>query len=151
MLLWLLLSGHFNILFISFGIVSVLFVLLMARRMELIDHESHPITMAAQLLWFWLVLAKKIFTANIDVTLRILGVKPINPQLIKIPLEQSSDLTKAIYANAITLTPGSASLHIEDGYLYVHTISEEGAQALLEGEIAKLIPLDKNNQAGENQ
>ncbi len=151
MALWLLLSGHYDPLLISMGVLSVLFSLFMARRMEAIDKESHPIHLSAKLIKFWIVLAGKIFSANIDVTLRILGIRPVEPQLIKLKLNQCSDLTKVIYANAITLTPGSASLHIEDGYLYVHTISKEGAQELLNGDMAKIIPTDGGKALGANK
>jgi multicomponent Na+:H+ antiporter subunit E len=145
MALWLLLSGHYNALFISFGVVSVLFTLYLSKRMDAIDYHSHPIHLSAKLCKFWLVLAGKIFTSNIDVALQILGFRPIQPQLIRLKLMQGSDLTNVIYANAITLTPGSASLHIEDGYLYVHTISKQGAADLLQGDMANIVPVDENH------
>lgn len=138
--LWLLMSGHYNFLLISMGVVSVAFTMYMSRRMNIIDSEGHPIHLSGKLFKFWFVLAGKVFASNIDVALRILGIKPVEPQLIKLKLDQDSDLSKVIYANAITLTPGSASLHIEDGYLFVHTISREGAEELLNGDMAKLIP-----------
>ena len=137
-------------LLISFGVFSVLFSLYIARRMDVVDHESHPIHLTAKLLKFWLILGKKIFQANIDVTLRILGFKPVEPQLIRLKMNQSSDLSKAMYANSITLTPGSASIHIEDGELFVHTISRQGAQDLLEGDIADIIPQD-GSQSGSKK
>jgi len=112
----------------------------MSHRMKIIDAEGHPVHLSGKLFKFWFVLAAKIFASNIDVAMRILGFKPINPQLIKLKLDQDSDLSKVVYANSITLTPGSASLHIEDGYLFVHTISKEGAEELLNGDMAKLIP-----------
>jgi multicomponent Na+:H+ antiporter subunit E len=54
-----------------------------------------------------------------------------------------------MYANAITLTPGSASLHIEDGYLFVHTISKEGAEELIAGDMIKIIPHNKYSNPDE--
>lgn len=138
--LWLLLSGHYDFLLISMGVASVAFTMYMSHRMKIIDSEGHPVHISGKLFKFWFILAGKIFASNIDVAMRILGIKPINPQLIKLKLDQDSDLSKVIYANAITLTPGSASLHIEDGYLFVHTISKEGADELLNGDMAKLIP-----------
>lgn len=149
MALWLLLSTHFEPLMIGFGVGSVLFTLIMAKRMNLVDHESIPIHMVASLIKFWLILGLKILVSNVDVTLRILGIRPINPQLIKIPLPKSDDLSNAMYANAITLTPGSASLHIEDGYLYVHTISKEGAEELIAGDMIQIIPHNKYSNPEE--
>jgi multicomponent Na+:H+ antiporter subunit E len=149
MALWLLLSTHFEPLMISFGVGSVIFTLVMAKRMNLVDRDSIPIHMVANLIKFWLQLGLKILVSNVDVTLRILGLKPINPQLIKIPLPKSDDLSIAMYANAITLTPGSASLHIEDGYLYVHTISKEGAEELISGDMLQIIPHNKYSNPDE--
>jgi multicomponent Na+:H+ antiporter subunit E len=149
MALWLLLSTHFEPLMISFGVGSVIFTLVMAKRMNLADRDSIPIHMVANLIKFWLQLGLKILVSNVDVTLRILGLKPINPQLIKIPLPKSDDLSIAMYANAITLTPGSASLHIEDGYLYVHTISKEGAEELISGDMLQIIPHNKYSNPDE--
>lgn len=145
--LWVLLSGHLEPLLLGFGVLSVLFSLYIARRMDVVDHESHPIHLTFKLLKFWLILGKKIFQANIDVTLRILGIRPVEPQLIKLKIEQSSDLSKAMYANSITLTPGSASIHIEEGELYVHTISRQGAQELFDGEMAEIIPQDDGSSS----
>lgn len=150
--LWVLLSGHLEPLLLGFGVLSVIFSLYIARRMDVVDHESHPIHLTFKLLKFWLVLGKKIFQANIDVTLRILGFKAVEPQLIKLKMDQTTDLGKAMYANSITLTPGSASIHMEEGELYVHTISRQGAQDLFDGDIADIIPHDKtSSDTGTNQ
>ena len=40
---WLLLSGHFEPLLVGLGVVSCAVVVLATWRMELIDHEGHPI------------------------------------------------------------------------------------------------------------
>lgn len=149
--LWLLLSGHYNALLISLGVVSVILTLIISRRMELIDAQSHPIHLTFKLIGFWLRLFVKIVQSNIDVSLRILGLRKVEPQLIKVKLDQPSDLSKVIYANAITLTPGSASLHIEGDELYVHTISAQGAQDLLEGDMAKIIPIHEETERTEKK
>ncbi len=43
-IVWLLLSGHFEPLILSFGAASVVFVVFLAHRMDVIDHEGHPST-----------------------------------------------------------------------------------------------------------
>ena len=144
--LWLLLSNHFNPLMISFGVVSVFLTLWVAKRLDVIDEESHPIHLTTRLFKYWFILAWKILQANLDVALRILGFKPVSPQLIRIPFNQADDLSKVIYANSITLTPGSASIHIENGDLIVHTISEEGARELFDGELARIVPQVEETQ-----
>ncbi|NMH60536.1 Na+/H+ antiporter subunit E [Alteromonas ponticola] len=150
MILWLLLSGHYNPLMISFGVVSVCFTLWLSYRMRIIDDESHPIHLSGSLIKYWIVLSYKIFLANVDVVLRIIGVRPVEPQLIRIPFPKQDDLSKVIYANSVTLTPGSASIEIYPDSVLVHTISKEGATALLEGDLADIFPA-KATQSNEAQ
>jgi len=78
--------------------------------------------------------------SNIDVARRILspGV-PISPKLIEVPASQRTDLGKVIYANSITLTPGTISIRIRDGMILVHALSEEAADELLQGEMDRRV------------
>ena len=142
--LWFLLSGHTEPLMLGFGVVSVIFSIYIAHRFELLDKDSHPIHLSGKLFVFWFKLGYKIIVANIDVALTILGIRKPSPQLVKIPNHKGGDLAKVIYANAITLTPGSASVHLENGDLLVHTLNKEGAQELFTGEMAGLIPSEDN-------
>lgn len=61
--------------------------------------------------------------ANLDVAYRVIHpLLPINPGIVKIKTELKSELAQAMLANSITLTPGTLSVDIRDGYLYVHWI-----------------------------
>ncbi|MCC2616266.1 Na+/H+ antiporter subunit E [Aestuariibacter halophilus] len=142
-ILWLVMSGHFTPLLMSLGLLSVVICLFIAHRMDVVDGHSHPVHMSFKLIRFWLWLGWQIILANIDVAARILGFKPIKPQLIAVPLSDEGELHHTIYANSITLTPGSASVHMLDDHLIVHTISAEGADELLQGDMAKRIPTDR--------
>jgi len=140
-LLWLGLSGHFDPLMISIGVVSVCLVVFIALRMEVVDHESHPIHLTGRLFRFWGYLSHEIILSNIDVIKRILTPgKSISPQMITLPLTQQSDLAKVIYANAITLTPGTVSVQLDDDTITVHALSKEAADALKTGEMASRVP-----------
>ena len=145
--LWILLSGHFSPLLLGLGLASVALTVWIASRMKVIDHESYPIQLSSKLPSFFLYILREIVKANIDVIKKILksGGSTISPQLIEIPVPQKSDLARVIYANAITLTPGTVCVELEDDKMIVHALTEEGAQALLSGEMAKMIP----DQAGD--
>ena len=64
----------------------------------------------------------------------------ISPQLIDIPAPQKSDLGRAIYANSITLTPGTVSVVLSKNTLTIHALTKEAAEDLAEGSMAKKIP-----------
>ena len=137
---------------LSFGVASVIFSLWVARQFKLLDTESHPTHLGFKLIRFWLSLGYKIVLANIDVAMVILGLRKASPTLIKIPTPKNDDLAKVIYANSVTLTPGSASVHMENGDLLVHTLTEDGAKELFEGELAEMVPLSNrklNNESTE--
>ena len=82
-ILWLLLSGFFEILLLSLGVGSVIAVVWIAYRMDVIDHEGHPIHLTVRALLYWPWLTVEIIKANIDVAAVIVRRKmSINPSLI---------------------------------------------------------------------
>jgi multicomponent Na+:H+ antiporter subunit E len=61
--------------------------------------------------------------ANIDVAYRVVHPRmPINPGIVKIKTELKSEIAQSMLANSITLTPGTLSVDVKDGYMYVHWI-----------------------------
>ncbi len=137
---WLLLSGFFEPLLLGLGVVSCLVVVLIAHRMDVIDREGHPIHLAWRIVIYWFWLALEIVKSNIDVARRILDPKlPIHPLLIRLPASQKSELGHVIYANSITLTPGTVSVQVEVGEILVHAIAEEPAEALRQGDMDRRV------------
>ena len=56
---------------------------------------------------------KEIFVANVHVAKIILDPKlPISPILVHYRASQKTDLGRAIYANSITLTPGTITTRV---------------------------------------
>jgi multicomponent Na+:H+ antiporter subunit E len=137
---WLLLSGMYEPLMLSFGLVSVVISLWLTKRMLRIDKEQYTFFVTVSLVSFLFKLFYKIILSNIDVTLRVLGFKPVESTFITIDVPYENDIAKVVYANAITLTPGSASIALSDHKLLVHTISEQGAQDLAQGDILNIMP-----------
>lgn len=140
---WVLLSGHFEPLLLVLGAISTLLTIFLSLRMNIIDQDSFPVHHLARLLRYFVFLAKEIVLANLDVIKRILTPgASISPQVIELPAKQSSDLGKVIYANSITLTPGTVSLDLAANKLKVHALSKEAAEDLLTERIADNIPDD---------
>ena len=140
-ILWILLSGHFNPLLIALGVASSLITVVLALRMEVIDHESHPLHLSRQLPRFWVFLSHEVIMANLDVVRRILTPgKSYSPQLRQFPLPQQTELGQVIYANAITLTPGTVTVQLNTDSIRVHALSREAAEDLQSGRMAQAIP-----------
>lgn len=132
---WLALSGHYTVLITSFGVASVIFVVFICHRMNVADHEGHPVHFFG---WgfipycFWLL--KEILVSSVVVSRIIWSPKPeLYPNVGEVPAENLTDLEKVIYANSITLTPGTLTTHVGDDFLQVHTVRSDMLESLAEG------------------
>jgi multicomponent Na+:H+ antiporter subunit E len=141
MAVWLLNSGHYTPLIIGFGVASALLVVYLSWRMGIVDREGLPVHLLPRATVYAPWLFKEIFTANVDVAKRILTpFEPeISPRLFDTGVTQKSDLGRVIYANSITLTPGTVSIGVKGSYITVHAIAEEVADGLQEGEMDRRV------------
>ena len=46
----------------------------------------------------------------------------VEPRLIRVPAEQRTDLGRSVFANSITLTPGTVTVDVEDDGFLVHAL-----------------------------
>lgn len=141
---WLALSGHFEPFLLIAGAVCSALVVAIAHRMDVIDHEGYPIHLSWALPAYWLWLLWQIAKANVDVARRILDPRlPIDPVLARIPCTQRTDLGRVIYANSITLTPGTVSTDVRQGGIEVHALTRDALAALRKGAMdAKITALE---------
>ena len=139
-ILWLLLSGIYNPLTITLGLISSGFVAWIAHRMDLTDHEGFPIHLSWRAITYWPWLLWEIVKANVDVT-RIIIKKdmPISPTLFRITANQKSQVGQVTFANSITLTPGTVSIAVGEGMIDVHALTTEAADDLAAGRMDRRV------------
>ncbi len=138
--IWFLLSGHTSALILGLGAASVSAITWLALRMDLIDYEGHPTHLAFRAPFFWIWLLWEIVKSNLQVIRIILDPKlPISPRMFTVPLTQKSDIGRVIYANSITLTPGTISLEVNDSRIEVHALTAAGEAGLAEGEMDRRV------------
>ncbi|MGD2113129.1 MAG: Na+/H+ antiporter subunit E [Gammaproteobacteria bacterium] len=139
--LWLGLSGHLEALLLLLGAASTAVVVSIARRMDSVDNERHAAHVPLRLLRFWVYLIGRVILGNLHVIRCIVTPgKTISPQLFTVPLPQKSDLGRVIYANSITLTPGTLTLQIGPDCLLVHALTRHTASELQSGRMAGKVP-----------
>jgi multicomponent Na+:H+ antiporter subunit E len=128
---WQLWSGHYTGLILSFGAASILLVVWLSVKLGVIDEEGTPLHITGRLLAYLPWLVKEIVVANLDVARRILDPGlPIQPQWVVTHGNQRSALGLTLYANSITLTPGTVSVDIQGHALLVHAICDVAARGL---------------------
>jgi multicomponent Na+:H+ antiporter subunit E len=126
--LWLVLSGSYTLsgdhsILLVMTVVSLAATVGLAVRMRILDRETVPLAPLLPLLTYWSWLGREIVAANIAVIRLIM--KPdvdIEPRLVRVPVDLRSGLARCVFANSITLTPGTVTVDIEsDGFL-VHAL-----------------------------
>ncbi len=137
---WLALSGHYNPLLIGLGIASCAVVVFITHRMDVIDHEGHPVHLTWRAVWYMPWLVAEIAKANWDVARRIMpGGPTISPTMLSVRSTQTGDLGRVVFANSITLTPGTVSVEVHEGRILVHALSRDGADGLADGEMDRRV------------
>ncbi len=138
--LWLLLSGHYVPLMLALGILATLIVVAIAVRMEISNREGQPVHLLPMILSYWPWLLWQIVKANFVVARCILTPSlPVKPTLIKVKASQKSRLGKVIYANSITLTPGTVSIDNKGDEIEVHALTRTSAQDLKRGHMDRRV------------
>ncbi|HAY76815.1 MAG TPA: cation transporter [Gemmatimonadetes bacterium] len=120
---WLALSGHYTPLLLTLGVVSCVLVVYLSHRMEAIDEEGVPLQVSLRILAYLPWLLKEIFVANIVVAKVILRPQlKISPRIVFFHGTQKTDLGRAIYANSITLTPGTITTGVNGNEFEIHAL-----------------------------
>ena len=137
---WLAISEHYTPFMLLLGVISIVSVVYIAHRMDVVDNEAQPLHLTLKLPGYYVWLSKEIFLANILVVKHVwLGNKSISPVFATITASQKTEMGKVIYANSITLTPGTVTVNIEGDQFLVHALLRESIKDLEAGEMDKRV------------
>lgn len=143
---WLMLSGRFTLLFFALGAASVLGVILMRQRLVRVLPFREQFVIKSRLsFWksiryfFWLV--GQIVLSNFLVARIILSPRlKIKPHFVEIPAKQKTLLGEVIFANSITLTPGTITVETHyKTYIMVHALTENTGNVVALNEMAQRV------------
>jgi multicomponent Na+:H+ antiporter subunit E len=138
--LWLLLSGYFVTLLLALGVASVAIIVWIAHKMDVIDHEGHPIHLTQRVLLYWPWLIKEIVMANLHVARAIVSRDmPVRLSVLKVRSTQKTELGQVVYANSITLTPGTVTIKVDKDILSIHALTRGTADDLKSGEMDRRV------------
>jgi len=134
---WLLMSGHFNVFYVSMGVLSSAAVVMLNARFNkfffILENSSGyvPIRLRRVLLYVpWLIW--QIVLASLQVAQVVLNPKmPVDPSLVKFKARYPNDLARVFLANSITLTPGTITLELNDGEYVVHALMDVSASGII--------------------
>ena len=110
---WLLMSGHYNGLLISLGVISVTFCVLLSHAINASDEEGLPTHIFARLPSYLFWLFGEIIKSNYATAKFILNGHS-DPEIFYVTATQNTAAGIATYANSITLTPGTVTMDINE-------------------------------------
>jgi multicomponent Na+:H+ antiporter subunit E len=127
---WVALSGYFDPLHLGSGVLCTAAVALLSRELQMIDLPApagarlhlaalpwHRIALYA----VWLL--REIAIANWQVVRIVLDPRlPAKPALVRFRTSLVTDLGKTVFANSITLTPGTITVEVAGDEFVVHAL-----------------------------
>ena len=130
--LWLVLSGHYGALLLGLGAASCALVIFIAVRMDRVDGEAIPLAMrAGRWVRYTAWLGVEIVKSNLAVARVLVDPRlPIRPTVFRVEATQRSLLGHGVYANSITLTPGTVSIDLHGDAIDVHSLFTPDLAAL---------------------
>lgn len=135
-LFWLALSGGYGPQQLLGGaVVAGLITVFWAKQLRSGPAEADvpllQLVLQPRFLSYIARMLAEIIKANWAVALIVLDPKmPISPQFVIVRTKLKHHLTRVIYANSITLTPGTISVSLEDDCLIVHALTAEAAESV---------------------
>lgn len=137
-LFWFVLSGHVEPLFLALGAFSVALVCWLSVRARLSVRDGVTIPLALRLPRYLLWLGKEVLVSAVAVVRKVWSPRPdLRPVVEATPSPDMSALTQVVYANSITLTPGTLSLDVDDDRIKVHSLTEADVELLHTGRMLR--------------
>lgn len=137
---WYVLSGVDTVMHYTLGAISCGLALLMAIRMRIVDKEGHPFHLAVHAPMYWMWLLKEMVKSGWSVARVVWSPElRISPKFAWLPIHQRSDLGCSIFANSLTLTPGTVCVDIEHGRVFIHALEKISIDELTQGDMDRRV------------
>ncbi len=142
--LWLAFSGRFEPQFLVLAALSAILVVFLTSHLfyshqpERFAPLPHGITWFTRTVLRFLVYLPKllleILVANIHVTYLVVHPRlPVSPRLVQFHTALKSEPSQVLLAQSITLTPGTITVDVQDGWFLVHVLSPTSSRSLEAG------------------
>jgi multicomponent Na+:H+ antiporter subunit E len=128
---WMIIASSISLIELIFGIFSSILIVIYSHDLILTTDQRPKVSFKSFIALFlmFLTLIKEIIIANFLVAKLVLSKNmKIDPGFQKIRQPLKKDLNKALYGNAITLTPGTLTVEMTSDYIIVHGLIKDHIQ-----------------------
>lgn len=139
---WIVLSERLNLETLLLGLVICLGISYINR-----DNNTQvtkgACSYAKKIYYYFLyalVLMKEIVISNIQVAMIVLSKDmDISPRIFEYKTKLSKDEYRTIFANSITLTPGTITVSLDENKITVHCIKDEYVRSVMNSKLEKIL------------
>ena len=140
LLFWIVLSANAKVETICIGIIVSLLVRNLNKDLMCSNRQVNFMKSIGKWLSYTIILIKEIIVSNFNVAKIVLSPRiVISPQIVTINTKIKSDFLKTIFANSITLTPGTLTISMDRDKITVHCLKDEFANGLINSDFEKII------------
>jgi multicomponent Na+:H+ antiporter subunit E len=142
LLFWIVIGQTLNLEHLLSGVLLVLLLVWFWRDLLGMFPKVPSLKKIMPLLSFILTMIKAIIDSNLAVIKTIIfNTEPVQPYIVIFKPPIKSDWGKVLFANCITITPGTVTIdvHPETGYFVVHALTESAAKGLSEWNVIEQI------------
>lgn len=145
MVFWVVMSGHFDVVHISQGVVCAIIVIAVNHRLKQYNFFEDEVEDLKQLrlkrafyYLFWLIY--QILKSGFQVAFIILrpGL-PMETHLMTFSVNLPSAHAKMILGNSITLTPGTLTIDIKENTFTVHALTPASFESIVSDEMPRQV------------
>lgn len=132
-LLWIIFNANVTVEIVLFGIAisAVVYAFICGFMDYSPKKEWELVKKGGYLLQYFFVLVKEIAVANFaTLSLICSSSREIEPVIVQFDTNFRDDTSRFMLANAITLTPGTITVSVEDGRFTVHCLDRSFAEGL---------------------
>jgi multicomponent Na+:H+ antiporter subunit E len=152
-MLWVIFNGNITLEICLFGVViaAVVFAFTCKFMDYSIEKEKKLLKNSFRILCYVVVLVKEIVKANFAVLHMILSEREeLEPVLVDFQADMKTSMGQALLANAITLTPGTITVSLENTEYVVHCLDESLAEGMDTSVFVEMLSdLDFNTKEGK--
>lgn len=141
-ILWVIFNGKFTLEIAVFGVIvaAALFAFTCRFTDYGIAKEKKLCKNFFRIIHYIIVLIIEIVKANLAVIRLILSEREEpEPQLVKFTADLKTPIGRSLLANAITLTPGTITVLLEDNNYTVHCLDKDFAEGIDESEFVDIL------------
>ena len=137
---WLILAQRITLETIILGYFISYCIFKFNEDILCINNKKINLKKGKYILMYCFYLVKEVFKSNFHVAKIILSPKmDISPKIITFNTKLKSNFLRCIFANSITLTPGTLSVELQDDYLTVHCLEESSIEGVKNSDFEKIL------------